>query len=141
VAIIICLAIFHIPYSTKLWWQKTLADLADEPLSANVFSANYFDYYRYGDILRGMFLNSVKLPSIILIATLRSLAWPDPTIFSFVRGKNYPVSIQKREKAVLPRETTQSECREDFLLHGCLINLLQQVDYIRQLCIRGSHDH
>jgi len=90
------------------------------------------------NILRGMFLNSVKLPSIILIATSRSLAWPDPTVFFFCAGEELP---RFHTKTVLPRETTQCECREDFLLHGCLINLLQQVDYIRQLCIRVSHNH
>jgi len=64
--------------------------------------------------------------------------WPDPTAF-FVWGQELPVSTQKWEKAVSPRETIQRECREDFLLHACLINLLQQVDYTGQLCIRGSH--
>jgi len=28
--------------------KKTLADLTDETSSANVFSANYFDYSKYG---------------------------------------------------------------------------------------------
>jgi len=110
-------------------------DLVDEPFSANVFSTNYFDYYKYGDILQGMFPNRVKLPLIILIATSHSLAWQDPTTFSFVWGKNYPVFTQKREKVVWPCENTQCECCEDFLLHACLINLLQQVDYTRQLFV------
>ena len=87
-----------------------------------------------------MFPNSVKLPSIILIATLCSLASPDLTAFFFCVGVRITLSPHKsRKKAVWPCETTQFECCEDFLLRARLINL-QQVDYTRQLCIRCSHE-
>jgi len=84
-------------------------------------------------ILQGMCPNTVKLPSIFfLIATLCSLMWPDLTAFSFCEGENFSIPTQKM---VWLRETIQCACCEDFLLHASLLNLLQQLDYTRQLCI------
>jgi len=55
----------------------------------------------YGDILLGMCPNSVKLPSIILIATSCSLAWPDPTVCFFCVGARITPSPHKSEKSGL----------------------------------------
>jgi len=58
--------------------------------------------------------------------------------FLLCGGKNYPIPTQKWKKVVWPRETTQCACPDNFLLHARVINLLQQVDYTRQLCRHES---
>ena len=65
-----------------------------------------------------------------------------PDCFFFCVGARISLSPHKnRKKAIWPRETIQHACREqgheDFLLHSCLINLIQQVDYTWQLCTCG----
>jgi len=103
----------NILYSTKLWQQKTLADLADETLSANIFLPIILTTKNMEIFFKKCALTLlIKLSSIIfLIATSCSLVWPDLTAF-LCGGKSFPVPTQKQKKAVWPRETIQHVCRD-----------------------------